>query len=186
MAQKKTSGPGQYLHDWFNAKAASALVEGSQLRVSRPKVTMEGTASTEIPDGERHDEAEEFDEDMEALRDLEDRRDETIGGQPTLEDDGDAVMEIFATQGEAVPANRNREPAAEDEDDVLQEVTVAPPVFRPVTFGSNTDLSSRVSRRIREGHEVVLEEQPKWALLARVLKEIEDTIARVADTHAGG
>lgn len=185
LAQKKTSGPGQYLHDWFNAKAAAKLVEGSQLRVSQVQVTVEETASTPIPDGiVRRDPSEEHEEDMEALREIEDRRDLPTGGQPVVDDDGDEIMEIIATQGESVPTNRNDEPAAEDEDDVLQEMTSAPPVFRPVVFSADTDLTSRVKTRIRKGHEPVLEEQPKWSLLARVLKEIEDTIARVADTHA--
>lgn len=123
---------------------------------------------------------------MEAVRELEERRDAPTGGHPTLEDDGDYVMEVFATQGEQVRQNRNSGPAAEDEDEILQEVSDAPPVFRPVEFAAGTDLASRVEKRLRKGHEVVLEEQPKWALLARVLKEIEDTIARVSESHAGG
>jgi len=172
------------------------LVEASQLRVSRPKVTMVGTASTVVPDGERHRESsssngeseqDEFAEEMEAVRELEDRRDAPIGGQPILEDDNDDIMEVFATQAEAVPPNRRGEPSAEDDDDeILQEITSAPPVFRPVLFSEDADLTKRVNQRLRKNHEAVLEEQPKWALLAKVLKEIEDTIARVSESHAGG
>ncbi|KAL1410200.1 DNA repair protein RAD16 [Vanrija albida] len=193
-AQKKTSGAGQYLHDWFNAKAAAQLVEASQLRVSRPQVTIEGTASTLIPDGERHRESntttngqtarDEHAEDMEAVREMEERLDAPMGGIPTTEQDDDEVMAEFATQIETVPHNAGHQAAADDDDDVLHEVTDAPPVFRPLVFSLETDLSSRVASRIRKGHESVLEEQPKWALLARVLKEIEDTIARVSDSHA--
>lgn len=196
-AQKKTSGAAQYLHDWFNAKAAAHLVEASQLRVSRPRITIEGTASTLIPDGERHRESntttngqtarDEHEEDMEAVRELEERRDAPMGGIPITEQDDDEVMYEFATQVETVPHNAGHHSAADDDDDeVLHEATDAPPVFRPLVFSLETDLSSRVASRIRKGHEAVLEEQPKWALLARVLKEIEDTIARVSDSHAGG
>jgi DNA excision repair protein ERCC-4 len=173
------------------------LVEASQLRVSRQKILIEGTASTLIPDGEHHRESntttngqteiDEFADEMEAVRELEDRRDAPMGGQPILDDDNDDIMEVIATQAEPVPQNFRGEPAAEDEDDVLQEMpSTAPPVFRPVLFSRDTDLKSRVSGRLRKNHEEVLEEQPKWALLAKVLKEIEDTIARVSESHSGG
>lgn len=183
LAQKKISGPRQYIHDWFNAKAAALLVEGSQRRVSQPKLTMGGTASTDIPDGEVHIPPEvEFREDMEAAHELEERLDAPMGGEPIPEEDDDEVMLEIATQAEAIDQRGD-----EGEEDELHEVeTAQPPVFKPVVFSLGTDLDTRVASRVRKGHEPVLEEQPKWALLARVLKEIEDTIARVADSHAGG
>lgn len=187
IAQKKTSGPGQYLHDWFNCPAAALLVEASQQRVSRQKVVVEETASTGIPDGERRrSDEEDYADDMEAARELEERRDAPMGGHPILEDDNDDIMEMIATQAEPVVQNRRGEPEAEDEDEELQEISaVEPPVFRPVLFSEDTNLRSRVQSRLRKNHEEVLEEQPKWALLAKVLKEIEDTIARVSESHAG-
>lgn len=186
LAQKKTHGPGQFIHDWFNAKAAALLVEGSQRRVSRPKLSIGGTASTGIPDGETHvDGAEEYAEDMEAVRDLEDKFNRPIGGTPVSEDDDDEVMFEIASQSDPIPQNSRGEPAADDDDEELREApSDMPPVFRPVVFTLETDLETRVASRVKKGHEPVLEEQPKWALLARVLKEIEDTIARVADSHA--
>lgn len=194
LAQKKTLGPQQYLHDWFNAPAAAELVSASQLRVSKPKITIEGTASTLIPDGERHRESnatsngesarEEFEEEMEAVRELEAARDRPIGGIPETEED--EVMVEVASQMETIPQPRQLEIDDNDEDDELQDVTTveAPPVFRPVVFSLDADLSSRVETRVRKGHEPVLEEQPKWVLLAKVLKEIEDTIASVSESHA--
>lgn len=198
LAQKKTVGPGQYLHDWFNAKAAALLVQASQLRVSRHKVTMEGTSTSVIPDGEQHhadsdtmtngrESRHEFEEDMEAVRELEERRDNPTGGVPVREEEGDEIMEEIATQVETVPQNMAGTAAADDDEEELREADPSyPPVFRPIVFSVNADLESRVESRMRRGHEPVLEEQPKWVLLARVLKEIEDTIARVSDTHAGG
>lgn len=202
LAANKTSGPRKYLHDWFNCPSAAQLVEASQARVSRPKVLIEGTASTLIPDGEEHHESntttngqtarDEFAEEMEAVHELEERRDRPMGGSPIAEEECDEVMEEFATQMETVPPNRlgGSNPNNDDgdgDDDELREVSRdMPPVFRPPVFSLDTDLGRRVAERVRKGHEPVLEEQPKWNLLARVLKEIEDTIARVSDSHAGG
>lgn len=193
LAQKKMFGPQQYLHDWFNAPAAAELVSASQLRVSKPKITIEGTASTLIPDGEHHRESnatsngesarEEFEEEMEAVRELEEARDRPTGGIPETEED--EVMVEVASQMETLTQPRQLE-IDDNEEDELQDVTTveAPPVFRPVVFSLDADLSSRVATRVREGHEPVLEEQPKWVLLAKVLKEIEDTIASVSESHA--
>ncbi|KLT38478.1 hypothetical protein CC85DRAFT_281064 [Cutaneotrichosporon oleaginosum] len=195
LAQKKTTGPGQYLHDWFNASAAAQLVQASQLRVSRPKVTMVGTTPSPLLDGQwrppdagvtnGQETRDEFEEDMEAVRELEQRRDLPMGGHPTTEEDGDEVMYELATQVETIPQNAAGRSAADDDEDDLREADPScPPVFRPIVLSVNADLESRVQSRLRKGHEAVLEEQPKWALLARVLKEIEDTIARVSDSHA--
>lgn len=196
IAQKKSVGPGQYLHDWFNAKAAALLVQASQLRVSRHQVTIEGTATSAIPDGEQHhadsntmtngqESRDEFEEDMEAVRELEDRRDNSVGGHPVTAEEGDYIMEEIATQVETVPQNAGGNAAADDDEDELREADPHyPPVFRPIMLSVNADLESRVQSRMRKGHEPVLEEQPKWILLARVLKEIEDTIARVSDSHS--
>ncbi|BEJ11286.1 hypothetical protein CspHIS471_0107080 [Cutaneotrichosporon sp. HIS471] len=196
LAQKKTSGPGQYLHDWFNAKAAAHLVQSSQLRVSQPKVTMVGTTPSPIPDGQwrppdsdamtgGQESRDEFEDEMEAVRELEERRDLPMGGHPSTEEQGDEVMYEIATQVETIPQNIGGSAAADDDEDDLREADPNyPPVFRPIILGFNADLESRVESRLRKGHEAVLEEQPKWTLLARVLKEIEDTIARVSDSHA--
>jgi DNA excision repair protein ERCC-4 len=98
-------------------------------------------------------------------------------------------METFATQTQTVPQGIDRETDVEEDEDEdnLQEVTseAPPPVFRPLMFDADEDLTASVKKRMRKGHDSVLEEQPKWSLLAKVLKEIEDTIARVTDTHAG-
>jgi hypothetical protein len=197
LAQKKTSGPGQYLHNWFNAPAAALLVQASQLRVSRPKVTIVGTTPSPIPDGQwrppdsdtmtnGQESRDEFEEDMEAVRELEERRDLPMGGHPTTEEEGDMVMYELATQVETIPQNSAGRSAADDDEDDLREADAScPPVFRPIVLSVDADLESRVESRLRKEHEAVLEEQPKWTLLARVLKEIEDTIARVSDSHAG-
>lgn len=166
------------------------LVQASQLRVSQPKVTIVGTSPSPIPDGEwqppERDATEEFEADMEAVRELEQRRDLPMGGHPTTVDDDDVVMDELATQVETIPQNSAGSAAADDDEDDLREADPSyPPVFRPIVLSVNADLESRVQSRLRKGHEVVLEEQPKWTLLARILKEIEDTIARVADSHAG-
>lgn len=199
LAQKKTTGASQYLHDWFNASAAAQLVQASQLRVSRPKVTMVGTTPSPIPDGQWRPpdsdtmtngqaSRDEFEEDMEAVRELEERRDLPMGGHPTTEEDGDEVMYELATQVETIPQNfagPGASVADDDEDELREADPNYPPIFRPIVLRVNADLESRVETRLRSGHEAVLEEQPKWTLLARVLKEIEDTIARVSDTHEG-
>ncbi|KAL7419755.1 DNA repair protein RAD16 [Cryptotrichosporon argae] len=199
-AEKLTSGPGRHLHDWFNAKAAATLVEASQLRVSRPAIRIEGSASTMPPDGETHRESntttngqtarDEYADEMDALHELEERRDRPVGGAPIVVDDdegADEVMLEFATQTQTVPQNEDLadDETGDDVEDTLNEVTdaPAPPVFKPLTFSLDEDLSKRVQSRVRKGHEPVLEEQPKWSLLARILKEIEDTIARVAESH---
>lgn len=118
----------------------------------------------------------EFAEDEEAMRDAE--AVETIAEEEEL-------MEAFATQTQTVTPSQHVEEAEEEDD--LQEVSAsdAPPVFRPLTFSMEENLEASVKRRLQKGYEAVLEEQPKWSLLAKVLKEIEDTIARVSETHAG-
>jgi hypothetical protein len=129
---------------------------------------------------------DEFEEDMEAVRELEERRDLPMGGHPTTEEEGDMVMYELATQVETIPQNSAGRSAADDDEDDLREADAScPPVFRPIVLSVDADLESRVESRLRKEHEAVLEEQPKWTLLARVLKEIEDTIARVSDSHAG-
>lgn len=138
-----------------------------------------------------------FDEDEAALREAE-------SGAAGQEEDND-VMELIATQSQPVrppptPAQQS-EPLREmqdDADDELREIgddeeaeasnaprTLPPPVFRPVHFDLAEDIEKSVSRRLRKNHEAVLEELPKWGLLAKVLKEIEDTTARIQTSHAG-
>ena len=80
----------------------------------------------------------------------------------------------------------NGEPVGDGEEPQGLPTSHAPPVFRPLSFGLEENLAASVKKRLRKGHEPVLEEQPKWSLLARILKEIEDTIARVTETHVGG
>lgn len=186
-AEKNTMGPARHVHDWFNAKAAALLVEASQSRVSRRSLTMDNEPGPELARREAGTErgrTNEFEEDEMAMREAE---------AIQLSNDEVDVMETIATQTQTVPANVNPERDEfenndndQDEDD-LQEVQedAPPPVFRPLTFGTEDDLATSVQRRIRKNHDVVLEEQPKWALLAKVLKEVEDTITRVSDSHAG-
>jgi DNA excision repair protein ERCC-4 len=125
---------------------------------------------------------EEFGEDEAALRD---------SGQMDEDDD---VMEMIATQSQ--PAARKETPTEEPVDEEMREIMdlqdgtspppeAVPPVFRPVHFDLAGNLAKSVERRMRKNHEPVLEELPKWSLLAKVLKEIEDTMARIKDTHAG-
>jgi len=172
-------GPGRHVHDWFNAKAAALLVEASQKRVSRKSLTLDSEA-TEDGEGSTVPTIDNFDEDEMALRDAEDTE------RNNEESD---VMDAIATQTQTIPQSQ-RIPDDDDQDeedgDELQEVSeVAPPVFRPLAFAMEDNLEASVRRRLRKDHEVVLEEQPKWALLAKVLKEVEDTIARVTESHAG-
>lgn len=193
LAQKIQNGPGKHVHDWFNAKAATLLVEGSQARVSKRKLTMDNSPEPEHPseNGEDpanggvdiEDDSRQFEDDEEALRDV------TMEG----DDRDDEIMEVFATQTQTVrqesrdQEDANGDPNSDDEEDELRDVAEAPPppVFRPMNFDIETYLSTSVNKRIRKGHEAVLEEQPKWGLLAKVLKEVEDTIARVSESHAG-
>ena len=108
------------------------------------------------------------------------------------------VMETFATQTQTIQQSIDDPSDGDDEDDdddlvavgedegsIEQSSITAPPVFRPLKFDQDEMLESSVKRRLRKGHEAVLEEQPKWSLLAKVLKEIEDTIVRVQESHAG-
>lgn len=177
-AEKMSVGPGRHVHDWFNAKAAALLVEASQTRVSRKSLTLD----TETPEETERSAAtstDNFEEDEMALRDAEDIQ---------RNNDESDVMDAIATQTQTIPQSQRPAEDAEDEDngDDLQEVSeVAPPVFRPLAFAMEDNLEASVKRRLRKDHEVVLEEQPKWALLAKVLKEVEDTIARVTESHAG-
>jgi DNA excision repair protein ERCC-4 len=66
----------------------------------------------------------------------------------------------------------------------LPPAAAPPPVFRPVNFDLDENLEKSVKSRMKKGHEPVLEELPKWALLAKILKEIEDTMARIQRSHA--
>ncbi|KAK4688167.1 DNA excision repair protein ERCC-4, partial [Tremellales sp. Uapishka_1] len=168
-AEKLPSGPGRHLHDWFNAKAAAILVEASQARVSRKALTIdEPPIEEEMP----MDDGQELAETAAEFADDEAAEDEHI-------------METFATQTQTVqPVQQEDEDGADGEETLREVASDAPPVFRPIMFSLDEDLTTRVARRLRKGHEVVLEEQPKWSLLARVLKEIEDTIARVSTSHA--
>lgn len=192
-AEKFATGAARHVHDWFNAKAASNLVEVSQARISKLKIVMdnEEESPTDGPAAGRWG-ADDHADDEEALRDL-----EASGQRETndeMEEDED-VMEIVATQSAARP-----EPIVvndeDEEDEEMREIgedeerqppapIPAPPIFPAVAFDYHVNVSRSVEKRLRKGHEVVLEEQPKWSLLAKVLKEIEDTIARVQDSHAG-
>lgn len=133
------------------------------------------------PELQRREAGAEYEDDESAMREM---------GYPPNDEDEFDVMDTIATQTQTVPqsqtAREDEEDDDDDEDGGLREVTDdAPPVFRPLAFGLEDNLETSVQRRIRKGHEVVLEEQPKWALLAKVLKEVEDTITRVSETHAG-
>lgn len=113
------------------------------------------------------------------------------------DDDEEEIMEIFATQTQTLRQHHRSDGAdndleqgsmAQDEnaDEILRSAEgVPPPVFRPVMLSVRDDLGRSVEKRLKKGYEAVLEEQPKWSVLAKVLKEIEDTIARVQVSHAG-
>jgi DNA excision repair protein ERCC-4 len=118
----------------------------------------------------------EFADEEAAMRDVED-----------VDEEEQDIMEAFATQTQTVPQSQRVEEEDDEDEDDLQEVTTAdaPPVFRPLAFSMEENLSTSVKKRLRKGFEAVLEEQPKWGLLGKVLKEIEDTIARVSESHAG-
>ncbi|ORY29555.1 hypothetical protein BCR39DRAFT_532115 [Naematelia encephala] len=193
-AERLATGAARHIHDWFNAKAAALLVEASQARISRRSLTMDNepeqddqspSAPTAVPE-------ENFADDEEALMDAEERQQSMDHGEGTLDGgDEDSIMETFARQTQTVRPDEldvvEEMNAIEEEDgeETLQTVDVdAPPVFRPLMFTAEEDLTASVKRRLRKGHEPVLEEQPKWSLLAKVLKEIEDTIARVTESHA--
>jgi DNA excision repair protein ERCC-4 len=129
--------------------------------------------------------ANQFEEDEEAMRDMH------VG-----DEDDDEIMEVFATQGQVAPTQADRSAdgmtiiddgeGGEDDEPLMDIGTApAPPVFEPMQFDMDAYLTKMVERRMKKGHEAVLEEQPKWSLLAKVLKEIEDTIARVSESHAG-
>ena len=187
------------MHDWFNAKSASLLVAASQARVSRQALTMDNEPDEDTQPPERadangaQDGVDRFADDELALHDAEVSQKAADTGEPINVDDDDmAVMETFATQTQTVRQERldgdGEAGMAEIEDDdvALREITSdAPPVFRPLAFPIEEDLLSSVQRRLKKGYEAFLEEQPKWSLLGKVLKEIEDTIARVTESHAG-
>jgi hypothetical protein len=184
------------------------LVEASQARISRKRIVMdnepdperdypdEGHWGPERGDSGPHSLGREHEDDLEALREM-----ETRGRGTDREEEEDLdVMEAFATQTQVVPQTRPRDTGAQetegDEDDeemrevgedeaVQSAAVIPPPVFRPLHFDIEENLTRSVEKRMRKGHEPVLEEQPKWSLLAKVLKEIEDTIARVSESHAG-
>ena len=168
------------------------LVQASQSRVAKRKMVIDNSPEPEAPLANGSDPANggvdiensnrQFEDEEEAMRDV------TMGE----DEDDDDVMHVFATQSQVVrPTQADRatdgEDDGEDEDDQLREVgtTPAPPVFEPVQFDFQEYLAASVTKRMRKGYEAVLEEQPKWSLIAKVLKEIEDTIARVSETHAG-
>jgi DNA excision repair protein ERCC-4 len=202
IAEKLPSGYGaRHQHDWFNAKSAAVLVEASQSRVSQRKVVMDNEMENpdEPDDGwdSRHRDragrsrsessapGHEFEEDEAAMRDA--------MGSGQAEDDDD-VMEIIATQAQAVQRS-NVESVDETVDEEMREVgdseeapqpmAAPPPTFRPVHFDLSEQLEKSVNRRMKKNHEPVLEELPKWSLLAKILKEIEDTMARIQKSHAG-
>ena len=204
VAQKFATGPARHIHDYFNAKAAALLVEASQARVSRKSLRMDNS-----PDPDEHHnglsdddpahggvdsrERGEFEDEEDAMRDV------RMSGNPEDDEADDQIMHSFATQSQLVPPSQSDQEAYEDEeDDALVEVgegeeprernegsAAPPPVFTPITFDLEAHLAKSVKRRLRKGHEPILEEQPKWSLLAKVLKEIEDTIARVEESHKG-
>jgi DNA excision repair protein ERCC-4 len=175
-------GPGRHVHDWFNAKAAATLVEASQSRVSRRSLTLDTGSEGDVEVNNDRATRDDFAEDEMALRDAEDMQ---------RDNDESGVMDTISTQTQTIPqsqrvADEDPEVEVDDDGEELQEVSeVAPPVFRPLAFAQQDNLEASVKRRLRKNHEVVLEEQPKWALLATILKEIEDTIARVTESHAG-
>ena len=194
LAQKINQGPRKHIHDWFNAKAAATLVEASQARVSKRKLTMDNSPEPRESHEESPDpahggvdvdgETTQFQDDEEAMRDI------SMEGN---DGNDDAIMEVYSTQAQvAQPPSppENDDGLVDDDEDELQEVDMTapppPPVFEPLPFDNNDYLTKSVEKRIRKGHEAVLEEQPKWSLLGKVLKEIEDTIARVSESHAGG
>jgi DNA excision repair protein ERCC-4 len=186
------------MHDWFNAKSAATLVEASQARVSRKKIVMDNQPDEERdypdeghwgPERRERRRSSEHDDDLEALREIE-------RGTDREEEEDLEVMESLATQTQTVPQSTRTDVEDENDEDVMREIgedeatpppirTEAPPVFRPLHFDLEESLTRSVERRLRKGHEAVLEEQPKWNLLAKVLKEIEDTITRVSESHAG-
>ncbi|ORX36395.1 hypothetical protein BD324DRAFT_642553 [Kockovaella imperatae] len=210
-AQKLSTGAARHVHDWFNAKAAALLVESSQLRVSRKSLTMDNTPEPE-KDSEGAigvdaaaggvDLPDEFADDEAALQAVEAGPDPARYQEDQSDLDDVNVMETFATQTQTIRPSGPRNGVEnmngdedEDDDDALMPVgddveplqvvpSEAPPVFRPLAFGLEENLAHSVRKRLRRGHEPILEEQPKWSLLARVLKEIEDTIARVSESHA--
>lgn len=208
QAERLTTGAGRHIHDWFNAKAASQLVEASQARVSRRKMVMDNIPGPE-EDADRREVSISRDEGVdsqegeygleeEALREqelAEQQRREIQGIVP--DDDEEEIMEIFATQTQTLPQHHRpndadndleQGPMAQDEnsDETLRSAEgVPPPVFRPVMLSVKDDLGRSVEKRLKKGYEAVLEEQPKWSVLAKVLKEIEDTIASVQVSHAG-
>lgn len=209
QAEKLTTGAGRHIHDWFNAKAASQLVEASQARISRRKMVMDNSPGPE-EDADRRDpgvgrdEGVDFQEGESGLEEEVIREQEELAERQRREitevvpdDDEEGIMEIFATQTQTLPQHRRPEDAnndleqgsmAQDEnaDETLRSAEgVLPPVFRPVMLSVRDDLGRSVKRRLKKGHEAVLEEQPKWSVLAKVLKEIEDTIATVQVSHAG-
>lgn len=184
LAEKRSIGPARHIHDWFNAKAAATLVEASQSRVSRRSLTLDSETEPE-PEAEARNGSvtrDDFAEDEMALRDAEDIQ---------RDNDESGVMDTISTQTQTIP--QSQRPVDDDaivevdeDGEEMQEISeVAPPVFRPLAFAVEDNLEASVKRRLRKKHEVVLEEQPKWALLATILKEIEDTIARVTESHAG-
>ena len=185
------------MHDWFNAKAASLLVGASQVRVSRQALRTNDNERNEVPTHRDREgstgmntEVDDFANDMLALRDADAQQHTPVADEDIAVDIDDlAVMETFATQTQMVrqiSANGNDAELEEEDGETLQEVTVnVPPVFRPLTFLGGDDLPAIVEKRIKKGHEAILEEQPKWSLLARILKEIEDTTASVVESHAG-
>ncbi|WVF66815.1 hypothetical protein IAT40_001557 [Kwoniella sp. CBS 6097] len=203
QAEKLATGPARHVHDWFNAKSASKLVEASQARVSHraPIMDNEHDDSERSPE-ERREEPEgvsigvdhpeeEFADEQAALQEAEQER-ETHAIRP--DENEEDIMEVFATQTQTVPQHDDNDDdeemreLGEGEENVEETFRAAtgdaPPVFRPVMVGLEESLTRSVKKRLRKGHEPVLEEQPKWSLLAKVLKEIEDTIARVAESHA--
>ena len=150
------------MHDWFNAKSASLLVEASQARVSRKALIMDNEPDTEPrirENGEMsgvYGGVDDFEDDAAALRDVEDRQRTGSLGEPIVTDASEIeVMETFATQTQTVRQIRDEddedEIVAEEGEETLREVTAdAPPVFRPLVFSATEDLTASVKRRLRK------------------------------------
>lgn len=202
ISEKLSTGASRHMHDWFNAKAAALLVEASQARISKRKAVMDNDPELDarpaetggVTGGPPGEDSSEWAADEEALRDA--MLDEHMAMDGAIVED-EEVMEAFAQGTQLMPSTQRAMPderndgdspdnEGDDNGDELRQVQEdAPPVFRPLVFQAEPDLSGSVQRRLRKGHEAVLEELPKWGLLARVLKEVEDTIVRVSESHAG-
>jgi DNA excision repair protein ERCC-4 len=99
-----------------------------------------------------------------------------------LDNDGDSDDELTAVDGDDGDQRGSGESGERGEPIRMAR---PPPVFGAVNFDQDEVLRRSVAKRLKKGHEPVLEELPKWSLLAKVLKEIEDTMERLKISHAG-